>query len=118
MQNLFEKPFVYDSNTGRWSLELQKSPKMFSAQCGIKLIIDVGTPTGETGEFYKADSKNGLFGSSLQVKFYDNLSGWTSSVKFDVPTLIKKLIEIMPQDKVITQTFCLAARDRKMVGEI
>lgn len=118
MENLFEKPFTYDPTTRKWSLELHKMPKRFSSQCGVKFTLDVGTPTGQTGAFYNADGTNGLTGTVLQVRFFDNLSGWTSYVKFDVPTLIKKLIEIMPKDKVIAETFSLAEMDRKIVGEI
>ena len=114
----FNKPFKYDAASGRWHLELQKAPKLFSAQSGVKFTIDSGTPTGNTGEFYKADEDNGLSNSTLEVRYFDNLSGWTSVVQFDLPTLINKLIEIMPSDKVKMETFCLAHKDRNEIGEI
>lgn len=109
----FNKPFEYDSNTGTWSLELQKAPKMFSAQCGVKFTFNPGYPTGESEEFYKSNSKSGLLGSTLEIRAFDNLSGWTSYIQVDFHTLLEKLIEIMPKDKIRYTTFVLASEDKK-----
>lgn len=118
MINTFEKPLTYNPQTGRWSLELHKAPKFFSAQCGVKVTVDAGTPTGEIGPFYEDDENKPMSGSILEVRYFDNLSGYTSIVEFDLPVLIKKLIEIMPPENVRTETFCLAAKDREEVHEI
>lgn len=116
--NSFEKPLTYNPQTGLWSLELHKAPKLFSAQCGMKITFNPGTPTGETGAFYDTKQKSGMEGSKLEIRFFDNLSGWTSVVEFDFPTLMEKLIKMMPKGKVNHETFCLAERDRKEIGEI
>lgn len=113
----FDKPFEYDPNTGKWTLELQKAPKLFCAQCGVKFTLDPGVPTGETGDFFKSNNKSGMEGSTLNIQAFDNLSGWTSVVSFDFPTLIEKLIELMPEGKVAKNTICLAEHDRKVSGE-
>jgi hypothetical protein len=116
--NSFDKPLTYNPQTGTWSLELHKAPKLFSAQCGLKITYNPGSPTGNTGEFYNTKKKSGLEGAKLEVRFFDNLAGWASIVEFDFPTLIEKLIKMMPKDKVHCETFCLAERDRKEVGEV
>lgn len=114
----FNQPFSYDPNTGRWHLELHKAPKMLSAQCGLKISIDTGTPTGDTGAFYSAEDSPGLKNSKLEIRYFDNLSGYVSTAVFDLPTLISKLIEIMPKDKIYTDTYCLSDMDRKATGEL
>ena len=113
----FDKPIQYDPISGKWSLEFHKAPKFFSAQCGLKFSIDPGMPTGETGAYYEPDSTPGMKNSILEVRYFDNLSGYTSVVEFDLPILIQKLIEIMPSENVRKSTFCLAGEDRKGAGE-
>ena len=110
----FDKPFEYDPNSGKWTLELQKAPKLFCAQSGIKFTLDPGVPTGEIGDFFKSGMVSGMHGATLEVRAFDNLSGWTSVVVFDFQTLLEKLIELMPSDKVAKQTICLAEHDRKV----
>jgi hypothetical protein len=107
----FDKPFRYDVNSGKWSLELQKSPKGEFAQCGIKITIDPGFPTGEKGAFYQTKEPSGLMGSTVEIRCFDNLAGWTSAVIFDFNTFVEKMIEMMPKDKVKCETYLLAARD-------
>ena len=107
----FNKPFTYDPQRGLWHLELHKTPKDEYAQCGIKITINTGFPTGEKGAFYKTDEPNGLKGTNIEIRCFDNLSGWTSAVAFDLPTLIEKLMELMPKDKITCDTFVLAERD-------
>lgn len=107
----FSKPFRYEPNTGRWVLELHKAPKDFCAQCGIKVSIEPGFPTGDEEPFYKSNSKSGLKGSCIEIRCFDNLSGWTSAVTFDFNTFVEKIIEMMPKDKVRCETFVLAKRD-------
>jgi hypothetical protein len=109
----FDKPFNYDHSTGTWSLQLEKAPKFFSSQYGIKFTINPGTPTGNSGEFYNNFKDSGSTNSAVEIKYFDNLSGWVSVVQFDLPTLVKKLIEIMPEDAVKVSTFCLADADKK-----
>ena len=89
---IFDKPFRYDANSGKWSLELHKTPKGEFAQCGIKITIDPGFPTGEKGAFYQTKKPSGLMGSTVEIRCFDNLSSWTSAVTFDLATLLEKLI--------------------------
>ena len=49
----FNQPFNYDPQRCVWSLELHKAPKDVFAQCGIKITVDPGVPTGEKGAFYQ-----------------------------------------------------------------
>ena len=114
----FNKPFNYDHTGGRWSLEMQKAPKDVFAQCGVKFTLDPGFPTGEKAPFYQTSEPAGLAGTVLEIRCFDNLSGWTSAVSFDFPTLIEKLIEIMPKDKVHCDSFLLAERDVDFVNKI
>lgn len=120
----FNQPFSYDHTTGRWNLELHKANKDVFSQCGIKISVDPGIPTGEKGAFYQTKEPSGMFGSSIEIRCFDNLAGWTSAAIFDLPTLMEKLIEIMPKDKVKLDTFLLAERDlafiesRKQKGEL
>ena len=107
----FDKPFRYDANSGKWSLELQKAPKGEFAQCGIKITIDPGFPTGEKGAFYQTKEPSGLMGSTVEVRCFDNLSSWTSAVTFDLATLFEKLIEVMPKNKMLDETFVLSESD-------
>ena len=111
----FNKPFNYDANTGKWSLELQKAPKGEFAQCGIKITIDPGIPTGEKGAFYQTKEPSGLMGGTIEIRCFDNLSSWTSSVTFDLATLFEKLIENFPKDKMAKETFVLSEHDIKAV---
>jgi hypothetical protein len=114
----FDKPFEYNPATGKWSLELHKAPKLFSSQAGFRITIDAGTPTGETGAYYNLDEKPAMKNSVLELRYFDNLAGYTSIVEFDLPVLINKLIEIMPKENVRMETFTLANKDRKEVGEL
>lgn len=107
----FDKPFKYDAISGKWSLELQKAPKGDFAQCGIKITIDPGFPTGEKGSFYQTKEPSGLMGSTVEVRCFDNLSSWTSAVTFDLATLFEKLIEVMPKNKMFDETFVLSESD-------
>lgn len=107
----FHQPLNYDPQTGRWNLELHKAPKDILSQCGIKISIDPGIPTGEKGAWYQSKEPAGMQGGTIEIRCFDNLSGWTSAVAFDLTTFIEKIIEIMPQDKVIKDTFLLAERD-------
>ena len=111
----FEKPFNYDASTGRWSLELYKAPKDVFAQCGLKISVDPGYPTGEKGAFYQTKEPQGVTGGSIEIRAFDNLAGWTSAVVFDLATFMEKLIEMMPQDKVKCETFLLSERDLEYV---
>lgn len=114
----FDKPFEYNPATGKWSLELHKAPKLFSAQAGFRVTVDVGTPTGDTGAYYKTDEQPALKNSVLELRYFDNLAGYTSVVEFDLPVLIQKLIEIMPKENVRMETYTLANKDRKEIGEL
>ena len=107
----FNQPFNYDHNTGRWYLELHKAPKDIFAQCGIKISIDPGTPTGEKGAYYQTKEPQGMTGATIEIRCFDNLAGWTSAVVFDLATVIEKLIEMMPKDKVKYKTLLLANSD-------
>lgn len=111
----FNNPLSYDPNTGRWNLQLQKAPKDVFAQCGIKVTIDPGMPTGERGAFYQTKEPSGMMGSTIEIRCFDNLSGWTSAVAFDFATFVEKLIEMMPEDKVKMDTFLLAERDIEFI---
>lgn len=114
----FSTPFTYDPRSGRWSVELHKAPKDVFAQSGIRLTIDPGIPTGEEKPMYQSAEPSGLLGTALEIRCFDNLSGWTSAVTFDMATLMEKLIEIMPKDKVKTETFVLSKRDVDVVESI
>ena len=46
-------------------MELHKAPKLFSAQAGFRVTVDVGTPTGDTGAYYKTDEQPALKNSVL-----------------------------------------------------
>ena len=107
----FNQPISYDPQTGRWNLEFHKAPKDVMAQCGIKISIDPGVPTGEKGAWYQTKEPSGLIGPTIEIRCFDNLSGWTSAAYFDLPTLMEKIIEIMPKDKMKVETFLLAERD-------
>ena len=111
----FKQPFNYDPQTGRWHLELHKAPKDVFAQAGIKISVDPGAPTGERGAWYQTKEPAGMQGSTIEIRCFDNLAGWTSAVIFDLPTFMEKLIEMMPKDKVKTDTFLLAERDVEFV---
>lgn len=92
-------------------MELAKAQKDVFSQGGLKITIDPGFPTGDTAPIYQTTEQSGLKNSSLEIRAFDNLAGWVSVVNFDLPTLIEKLIEIMPQDKIKHETFLLAQRD-------
>ena len=111
----FNQPFSYDPNTGRWHLELHKAQKDVLAQCGVKITVDPGKPTGEKGAYYQSKEPSGMSGGSIEIRCFDNLAGWTSAVVFDLGTFIEKLIEMMPKDKVKVETFLLAERDLEFV---
>lgn len=111
----FEKPLNYDASTGRWSLELYKAPKDVLAQCGLKISVDPGYPTGERGAFYQTKEPQGVTGGSIEFRAFDNLAGWTSAVVFDLATFMEKLIEMMPKDKVKCETFLLSERDLEYI---
>lgn len=111
----FNKPFTYDAARGLWHLELHKAPKDTYAQCGVKITIDPGFPTGEKGACYQSDEPYGLQGASLEIRCFDNLSGWTSAVNFSLNTFLEKLIELMPSTEVRTDTFVLAEKDVKSI---
>ena len=61
----FNQPFNYDPNSGRWNLELHKAPKDVFAQCGIKISVDPGYPTGEKGAYYQSEEPRGMQGASI-----------------------------------------------------
>ena len=107
----FNQPFSYDHTTGRWNLELHKANKDVFSQCGIKISVDPGIPTGDTAPFYQTKEPAGMIGASVEIRCFDNLAGWTSAAIFDLASLTEKLIEIMPKDKVKLDTFLLAERD-------
>lgn len=106
----FDKPFEYNRATGRWTLELHKAQKDIYSQCGIKITVDPGIPTGEKGAYYQSKEPQGMTGGSIELRCFDNLAGWTSAVIFDFNTFVEKLIEMMPKDKVKAETFFLADR--------
>ena len=54
-------------------------------------------------------------GGSVEIRCFDNLAGWTSSVIFDLNAFVEKMIEMMPEDKVKYETFLLAERDIEFV---
>lgn len=111
----FNQPISYDPQTGRWNMEFHKAPKDVFAQCGIKISIDPGIPTGEKGAFYQTKEPAGMQGSTIEIRQFDNLAGWTSAVVFDLATFIEKMIEMMPKGKVKVDTFLLADRDLEYV---
>ena len=111
----FNQPFNYDPNSGRWHLEIRKAPKDVFAECGIKVTVDPGIPTGEKGAYYQSNEPSGMHGATIELRCFDNLAGWTSTVVFDFATFVEKLIEIMPKDKVRMETFLLAERDLAFV---
>lgn len=113
----FNQPFNYDPQRGIWNLELHKAPKDTFAQCGVKISLDPGFPTGEKGACYQSKEPYGLQGASIEIRCFDNLSGWTSAVNFSLNTFLEKLIEMMPKDKVRTDTFVLAERDIETVSK-
>ena len=105
------KSFTYDPKTGSWHFNLPKAYKDIHSQSGIQIIIDPGLPTGGTAPIYQTKEQSGLKNASLEIRAFDNLAGWVSVVNFDLSTLLEKLIEIMPQDKIKYETFLLAQRD-------
>lgn len=114
----FNQTINYEPNSGRWFLQFQKAPKGAFAQSGIKITIDPGIPSGERGAFYQTKEPSGLIGTTIEIRCFDNLSGWTSAVALDFATFVEKLIEMMPEDKVKTDTFLLAERDIESVEKI
>lgn len=96
-------------------MELHKAPKDVFAQCGIKISVDPGIPTGEKGAFYQSKEPSGMEGANIVIRCFDNLAGWTSAVSFDLNTFIEKMIEIMPKDKVYYETFLLAEKDLERI---
>lgn len=105
----------YDPTRAQWSIELYKAPKDVNAQCGLRIMIDPGFPTGEKGCLYRPKDKAGLKGSKLVIRGWDNLSGWVSDVEFDLPELLNQLIKIMPKDKVKTATYVLGEKDNELL---
>ena len=88
----FNQPFNYDPQSGRWHLELHKAPKDVFAQCGVKITVDPGIPTGEKGAYYQSKEPQGMTGGSIELRCFDNLAGWTSSVIFD---FIKEFVNVI-----------------------
>jgi hypothetical protein len=111
----FNKPFTFDPKLGRWHLQLRKAQKDTLSECGLKITIDSGAPTGETAPIYQTKETSGLKGSKLEIRAFDNLAGWVSVVQFDLPTLLEKLVEIMPKDKMICDTYLLAQKDLEVM---
>lgn len=114
----FNKPFTYDPRSGRWSLELHKAPKDVFAQCGVKITVDPGTPSGEEAPFYQTQRPSGMMNGSIEIRCFDNLSGWTSVVNFDLASFVEKMIELMPKDKVKMETFVLAKKDVNVLNSL
>ena len=106
-----QQPLEYHPETGSWHFNLPKAYKDIHSQSGIQIIIDPGLPTGGTAPIYQTKEQSGLKNASLEIRAFDNLAGWVSVVNFDLPTLLEKLIEIIPQDKIKHETFLLAQRD-------
>lgn len=113
----FNKPFTYDPRSGKWSLELHKAPKDVFAQCGVKITVDPGVPSGEEAPFYQTQQPSGMMNGHIEIRCFDNLSGWTSVVNFDLASFVEKMIELMPKDKVKMETFVLAKKDVNMVEQ-
>lgn len=111
----FNKPFTFDPKLGIWHLQLRKAQKDTLSECGLKITIDSGVPTGETAPIYQTKETSGLKGSKLEIRAFDNLAGWVSVVQFDLPTLLEKLVEIMPKDKMICDTYLLAQKDLEVM---
>ena len=107
----FRQPFNYDPKLGVWNLELHKAEKDTYSQSGVKITVDPGFATGEKGACYQTKEPSGLRGASIEIRCFDNLSGWTSAVNFSLDSFLENLIKLMPSDKVRTDTFVLAERD-------
>lgn len=107
----FDKPFTYNPQTKKWSLELPKTKDDHLSQCGMKITFDPGIPCAGTAPFYQTTEPSAMKGATVEIRVYDNLMGWTSAVLFDFNALVEKLVELMPEGKVITDTFLLAQRD-------
>ena len=101
----------YNSKNGSWELTFPKSFKDVHSQGGWKIIIDPGYPTGYTGNLWSA-KENGLSNPTITVKGYDNVSGWVSTAKFQLPQLLEALIKLVPNTE--TKTFVLALNDLKL----
>ena len=111
----FQNPFKYNQQTGCWDLELHKAPKDIYAQCGMKITVNPGIPTGEKGAYYQSKEPAGMKDATIEFRCFDNLGGWTSSVIFDFNAFIEKMISLMPPNKVRCETFILAERDLEFV---
>ena len=106
--------FEYNSEYGIWEFNMPKAIKDVHAQAGLKIVIDPGFPTGETGPIYESKYRPGLIGPTVTIKGYDNISGWVSQVKFKLPELLEALIKIVPEEAVEKKTFILALNDLKI----
>lgn len=112
----FRQPFNYDPQRGVWNLELYKAEKDTYSQAGVKITLDPGFPTGEKGACYQTKEPAGLHGASLEIRCFDNLSGWTSAVNFPLSVFLEKLIEMMPKNTVKHDTFVLGEKDAQIMN--
>ena len=109
--------FEYNSEHGIWEFNMPKALKDVHAQAGLKIVIDPGYPTGETGPIYDSKYRPGLVGPNITIKGYDNISGWVSQARFKLPELLEALVKIVPKDSVELKTFILALNDLKLKEE-
>ena len=107
------QPLEYDSQHGAWEFNMPKTFKGIHSQAVLKVVIDPGYATGETGPIYTKNNQCGLTTPTITVKGYDNVSGWVSQVKFNLPELLEALIKLMPKDAYDAKTFILALNDLK-----
>lgn len=107
----------YNSQYGIWDFNLPKAHKDIHSQAGLKITINPGIPTGDTGPIYDSKYRAGLVGSTITFKGYDNISGWSSHVTFSLPSLLEALIKLVPKEAIDAKTFILALNDLKKKEE-
>lgn len=106
--------FEYNSEYGVWEFNMPKAIKDVHAQAGLKIVIDPGYPTGESGPIYDSKYRSGLLGPTVTIKGYDNISGWVSQARFKLSELLEALIKVVPKEAVETSTYILALNDLKI----
>lgn len=105
------QPLEYKERNGTWVFNLPKSYKGIHTHAGVQIIIDSGTPTGEIGNFYQPNDKNGLENSFITIRGYDDMTGWISSVKYPLPELLEALTKLLPSESVEEKTTVATIND-------
>lgn len=101
----------YNAQLGTWIFNLPKAFKGVESHSGIQIIIDSGHPTGEIGDFFTNNDKNGLNNPTITIRGYDDMTGWVSSIKYSVPQLLEALNKILPSDAIEKKTVVATIND-------